>query len=538
MKLDKLWIEDFKNLKDFSVNFDETSSVTVIIGWNGTGKSNLFEALAIIFRDLDLKRNTPFAYRLEYICHNSRVRIDHDPKRTGKERLIKQVIPLIQTLGQDKKSINGDTEHLPTHVFGYYSGPTTRLKRIFADHKRRYYDAILNVKTADPQKLRELRCLRRLFYAETYLSKFVLLAFFFKKDGKVTEFLEKYLRIVGLESVLFVMKKPDWAKTNEHLWGARGLVRNFLDRLYEISLAPMKLRQRVPTSIKRSKTEEFYYLFVRDIDALIDLASAYETQSDFFACLESTNLSEVIYDLQVKVKIRNYDGTLTLRELSEGEQQLLMVIGLLRFTKEKESLILLDEPDTHLNPFWSTEYLEILNQMVGGQENGNEETGQDDRHIIMSTHDPLVIAGLERKQVQIFKRDPETDRCYAEIPERSPRGMGYEGILTSDMFGFRSALDRPTLELLDRKRRLAIKDELTDQEKRDLARIDEELGSIDFSNVVRDEYYMMFIRHMAEFEQREGISGQLLTPEQMKLRKEYAKRIASRLSALKKGQAE
>ena len=42
-------------LKDFSLDFDEKSLITIIIGWNGTGKSNLFEALVIIFRDLDLK---------------------------------------------------------------------------------------------------------------------------------------------------------------------------------------------------------------------------------------------------------------------------------------------------------------------------------------------------------------------------------------------------------------------------------------------------------------------------------------------------
>jgi len=35
---------------------------------------------------------------------------------------------------------------------------------------------------------------------------------------------------------------------------------------------------------------------------------------------------------------------------SEGEQQLLLVLGLLKFTAEEEALFLLDEPDTHLNP--------------------------------------------------------------------------------------------------------------------------------------------------------------------------------------------
>jgi recombinational DNA repair ATPase RecF len=54
MRLDKLAIGSFKNLRDFSIDFDEQSPTTVLVGRNGTGKSNLLEALTIIFRDLDL----------------------------------------------------------------------------------------------------------------------------------------------------------------------------------------------------------------------------------------------------------------------------------------------------------------------------------------------------------------------------------------------------------------------------------------------------------------------------------------------------
>jgi hypothetical protein len=39
------------------------------------------------------------------------------------------------------------------------------------------------------------------------------------------------------------------------------------------------------------------------------------------------------------------------------------------------------------------------------------------------------------------------------------------------MFGFRSALDKPTLELLDEKRQLAIKEELTPEDKKRLAEL-------------------------------------------------------------------
>ena len=49
MRIDKLWIKDFKNLKDFEIDFDENQMTTVLIGRNGTGKSNLIEAIVIIF---------------------------------------------------------------------------------------------------------------------------------------------------------------------------------------------------------------------------------------------------------------------------------------------------------------------------------------------------------------------------------------------------------------------------------------------------------------------------------------------------------
>src|SRR5258708_35258879 len=51
-RLVELWLEDFKNLKDYTVLFNPSQGLDVILGWNGTCKSNLFESLVIIFRDL------------------------------------------------------------------------------------------------------------------------------------------------------------------------------------------------------------------------------------------------------------------------------------------------------------------------------------------------------------------------------------------------------------------------------------------------------------------------------------------------------
>lgn len=58
MRIDKVYIKEFKNLKEFSVELDTEQLTNVFIGKNGAGKSNFIEALVIIFRDLDLKTVT------------------------------------------------------------------------------------------------------------------------------------------------------------------------------------------------------------------------------------------------------------------------------------------------------------------------------------------------------------------------------------------------------------------------------------------------------------------------------------------------
>ena len=70
MRLKSLYIGKYKNLSDFSLNFDGGSFIDIFVGKNGTGKSNLFEALIEIFRHIvEYDRNKTdlgFSYRLQY----------------------------------------------------------------------------------------------------------------------------------------------------------------------------------------------------------------------------------------------------------------------------------------------------------------------------------------------------------------------------------------------------------------------------------------------------------------------------------------
>jgi ABC-type cobalamin/Fe3+-siderophores transport system ATPase subunit len=326
----------------------------------------------------------------------------------------------------------------------------------------------------------------------------VLLAFSYKEDPKITEFLERRLRIVGFESALFIIRKPLWAKPGskaEDFWGATGIMRRVMERLRRYAIAPMVLEQRVSYGY-RSTTEDHYYFFLPDLASLHAFAAEYEDARTLFLALESTDFSELLYDVKIQVRIKSKNSEelpITFHQLSEGEQQLLMVLGLMRFTKSHQSLVLLDEPDTHLNPHWSVDYLKDLARVMS--DNAIESTEQQTSQILMATHDPLVIASLIKEQIHLLKRDAATSACKWEPASVNPRGLGFTGILTSEMFGFRSDLDSETLADLDNRVRLIAKDRsLSQQDKRELEIIDKRLADAGFSKSFSDPYYAAFVR--------------------------------------------
>ncbi|MBA8051425.1 AAA family ATPase [Klebsiella michiganensis] len=508
MRVDKLRIgsskdsptHQFKNLKDVTIDFEQSEWVTVVIGWNGTGKSNVLEALAIIFRELIGYKKTPridFAFELVYRIgirdQQKWIKIEHDPDK--KESFLISIIPLlpVDDMGPPApekiklRAFLRDESNLPRYVFSYYSGESSRLRDVFSPYLQWYDEQLRRGK--DPG-------LKRLFYALPVHSQFVLLAFMIGSSSESSNLLRDHLGLDpqdGLESVLFVLRNPPWKAHPDgdpRFWGARGVVSTFLDRLMNVALAPIEVERRVPTSLWNTELLKFKYLYIKDINALRELVGNL-SPAQFFRDLESTYVSQLIDEVRIKVKLSKNDGVVTFRELSEGEQQLLTVLGLLKFTAENESLFLLDEPDTHLNPKWSVEYLAFLREFIGG---APEE--QEGSHVIMTTHNPLAIAELSRKQVQILqvKREENRRNIVASYPEMDPRGMGYAAIVTSEMFGIASTLDRPTQHDLEMQRLLSMKKELSFDEKTELDKINKRLDRLGFRFFYPDDEYSRYLR--------------------------------------------
>ena len=562
MRIDRLHITEFRNLIDFEVDFDQTSTRQVIVGRNGVGKSNLLEALTRIFRDLDLEEESESGYEIEYLCKQRCIKIacvqtnaderkanPNIPRRFKRQywtapeascAIIPQGTPKPyeqiaepEFYRQNRPVANEPNPErlLPLYVFGYYSGTITRFAKIFEKHEEKYFkDQIAGAEAP----------LRPLFQAKPHHSQFALLAFYATHDAEAQKFLKDEFRIEGFDSVLFSLREPYWRqskptkgranKGDPRFWFAGGKVEPFLDSLFANSFAPMSGEERIRISIGQEKTKERRYCFLPDEKSLQSIGKGLSNK-EFFARLESLVFSDLVEgngaDVRIWIRLKGCKEPATYQDLAEGERQLLTVLGLMRFTAEKEALFLLDEPDTHLNPAWCLDYLDNLRTY--GAEPPNSQ-------IIMTTHSPLTFAGMDKNEVVVMERNMQ-GKIFAEHPTSAPKGMGFAAILTSDFFGLRSTLDKETLKRIDTKRELALKPNKTDEDHKQLGILNTELGKLDFSHAVRDPLYEEFIRAItnATKEQPE-LKKPAPKPDMWRERQKIAKDIAKRLLKVKKQQ--
>ncbi|WP_394230276.1 AAA family ATPase [Shewanella colwelliana] len=566
MKIDWLRLENFKNLTNFEVDFSLESERQVVIGRNGVGKSNILEAIAWIFRDLDLAEESDFEYAIRYRCRGSYVKVvskDKSTKKTKRKGVRKENIQRYQRkywLIDDANEIKGKSDEevdelfvelkesefnkrnqpikneegeyqftgkriLPDYVFGYYSGISARFNEAFEDHERDYYDA---------QKSGEEVALRTMFLAKPHHSQFSLLSFFAQKDTEAEKFLKDEFDIEHLSSVLFKLQEPYWSSTSKkkalesekedrRFWGAGGKVAPFLESLFENSFFPMGGTERKEISFKQTKTVETRYCFLNGKDGIEKLADGLEAK-DFFSRMESTIFSDLLSldgeGLHIRVKLKGVKTPITFKEMSEGEQQLLTIIGLMRFTQQNESLFLLDEPDTHLNPSWCLDLLKNL-----------RDYGVNPKHsqILITTHSPLTFAGLQKHEVVILDKDDE-NRISSYHPTTSPKGMSFSSLLTSQFFRIEAPVDKQTAESLERMRELSIIEKRTKEETQEFRNLVRELRNVDFSRTIRDPLYNLFIKAMTkERVNNKGLWGKNISEESLKDREDFASTILAKI---------
>jgi predicted ATPase len=537
MRIDWLKIPSDRNLKNLEIDFDETVPIAVLLGRNGSGKSNLIENIVEIF--LALENAAPverFAYEMQYFCHGHRIQVDADPNRQG-ERIKFVVDGNAVTLAAFKRGLR---EYLPKYVFAYYSGWNDRLEKVFTAPTRKYYQSNLESKDSE--------AVRRFFFCRKDYANLALLALFFEDHALAQYIREELLGIESFDSALFVLKAPYWSKSsghsrpdgNEFFWGARGNFSEFMERLRAASLAPIRNLESTESDVRgRKQSNERLYLYLKDRESLNKIRLPYESPKLLFNHLESMYLSDLIEE--IRVVGRRKDGTLVrFDQLSEGEQQLIAVFGLLLFTQSDESLYLLDEPDSHLNPRWTYEYRAMLRKAlfpslpdedsvkVVPDENPIDTSAPPaaagNSQVLIATHNPLMISAHPRTHVRILERTPLGTTALP--PEDEPPGMSIDSLLTSDVFGLESALPARTLKAIADRDRLVAKSDLSKEEKVRLESLSDQLEELGLLRTFRLPEEQEFIDAMRRREKK-SILG--LTSEEVRARNERADAVLDKI---------
>ncbi len=144
-------------------------------------------------------------------------------------------------------------------------------------------------------------------------------------------------------------------------------------------------------------------------------------------------------------------GAVDYVSLSDGEHQLMQILGVFAMVDEPNVLFLLDEPESHLNPEWRVRFMSDV-KALPTRDGRREEAGggSASQDVMITTHAPFVPSDTPRNRTLIFKRNEdqrEGGRVNVLRPNIQTFGAKYEEIL-SECFGVSPPISDQPLALI------------------------------------------------------------------------------------------
>lgn len=349
MRLLKLKVKGYKNLKDIDIDFSKTDGKILLVGKNGSGKSNLLEVLSAIFSSIYNEESnvTPiFDYDLEYSISRKddisklvkstelKVKITNNNKRN---EVYYSEIAKDNKIDYKKIDRKNRIYLLPDHVIAVYSGEEMRLwnEYYFKSYKNYNKKCIKSSVIVEP----------RMVYLNRYYWELVasILAISELNERKME------LSLLGINKISEIKMEFDINKVkNNH----NQYLKNIIDHLNP------DLNKSV--SIK--------------LEAYANLIGICGNEETLFK-----NMIVILLSKQYKIitgfSIVTENG-IGIKELSEGEKKLLLIYGAINITSG-ENLYLLDEPDAHVHESRKREIYDLI-------------CSDDKSQFVVTSHSPAM----------------------------------------------------------------------------------------------------------------------------------------------------
>ena len=192
MKINYIYIDGYKNLDKIELSFDDNSTVNALIGNNGSGKSNVIEALTKVFTSVYSDSIVNFIYEIHYMISEDEIVL------SNKEKIV---------FLKNNKSVKKSEKEacLPRSIFLYYCGETDRLQKLALDCQDKKFDKAL--KTDGEIVSKYLSCVGLKEFTAALLANAIY----------QNATYDKVCELISIDNIggpiTFNLKRPSWSKS-------------------------------------------------------------------------------------------------------------------------------------------------------------------------------------------------------------------------------------------------------------------------------------------------------------------------------------
>ncbi|PGL47819.1 hypothetical protein CN922_21905 [Bacillus cereus] len=442
-------IGKYKKLNNFSLEFqrninkidDSNFNLSVLIGENGTAKTTILQAIANVFSNSNEKKKM-LDYFIKYEVNGNNYRLDTDNTEVElpSKLVISSFTPVERVYMRAKESkytlcpiiySEMGISKLKSIIGKYVLENVRNINKMneiveYIGYRPNRYFLEFNQRTTSPETV-------TLFIKNLFYGKF---------DDILDDILINLNLNVNLDDLILEYecdlnilndnrsrnKLIDYVKRFEHFkieeldnvytrsryrskFSFFDLERVYLEYIYillKMQMFSKKYNQRRDTNYKSktqrlvSESELSYYFgglsqFERDI-LILDKFDKSVFNDIWFEATDTIDLIPLSF-------------------WSSGELSLFLRLVELADSVTENSIILIDEPETHLHPKWIRNYIAILKSIIG----------KVNCHVIIATHAPLIVSDIPKESIVMLKKEGHMIQ-QSEIYEETI-GLEYEEVL-------------------------------------------------------------------------------------------------------------
>ena len=335
MKLLSVYIDNYKNLSG-EYDFTTQDGYIALIGENGSGKSNLLEAISLIFGKL---------YKISKIEDIGKFRIRYEID--GTEYLYGNIDEAGNVIKLDANPT------LPSSVISCYSGEDLRLwHMVYENYYMQYFKKALRDKTFSP----------KIMYINKNCWKIAFIALLCSDKEEVKSFLKDcchYNDITDI-SIKFTVDAAKRAMFVDHLacrW--YDTISHNVDENGEINANIFASTDMTTYGAPSQYAPNYIFQFLY----LLSLPKKDTAKKQ--------TVDKLINDITINIDGVDFDG------LSEGEKKMILIECITQILGDENSLVLLDEPDAHSHIARKKDLLKTIETFDG--------------QTILTTHSPVFV---------------------------------------------------------------------------------------------------------------------------------------------------